>query len=49
MGFVAALPFWAMNMAGFLIDTLRGATMSTLFNPGMGVESSLLVCCLPKY
>lgn len=36
MGFVAALPFWAMNMAGFLIDTLRGATMSTLFNPRYG-------------
>jgi type III secretion protein T len=41
IGFVAALPFWAIDMAGFLIDTLRGATMSTLFNPSMGAESSI--------
>ncbi|MDN0124347.1 EscT/YscT/HrcT family type III secretion system export apparatus protein [Yersinia aleksiciae] len=41
IGFVAALPFWAIDMAGFLIDTLRGATMSTLFNPSMGMESSI--------
>ena len=41
IGFVAALPFWAIDMAGFLIDTLRGATMSTLFNPSMSMESSI--------
>ncbi|CNH40443.1 type III secretory pathway%2C component EscT [Yersinia massiliensis] len=41
LGFIAALPFWAIDMAGFLIDTLRGATMSTLFNPSMGMESSI--------
>lgn len=41
IGFVAAIPFWAIDMAGFMIDTLRGATMSTLFNPSMGMESSI--------
>lgn len=41
LGFIAALPFWAIDMAGCLIDTLRGSTMSSLFNPRMGAESSL--------
>ena len=27
IGFCAALPFWALDMAGFLIDTLRGSSM----------------------
>lgn len=33
MGFVAALPFWAMNMAGFLIDTLRGQRCPRCLTP----------------
>ncbi|WP_339056902.1 type III secretion system export apparatus subunit SctT [Candidatus Regiella endosymbiont of Tuberolachnus salignus] len=41
IGFFAALPFWAIDMAGFLIDTLRGATMATLLNPTMGMQSSI--------
>lgn len=41
LGFCGALPFWAVDMAGFIIDTLRGATMSAVFNPAMSVQSSL--------
>ncbi|CNJ53299.1 EscT/YscT/HrcT family type III secretion system export apparatus protein [Yersinia aldovae] len=42
LGFCAAIPFWAVDMAGFLIDTLRGATMGTVFNPAMSVQTSIL-------
>lgn len=42
LGFCAALPFWAMDMAGFLIDTLRGASMASVLNPLLGQQSSLL-------
>jgi len=41
LGFCAAIPFWAVDMAGFLIDTLRGATMGTVFNPSMSVQTSI--------
>ncbi|CAI8743375.1 Secretion system apparatus protein SsaT [Pseudomonas chlororaphis] len=42
LGFCAAIPFWAMDMAGFLIDTLRGASMASVLNPMLGQQSSLL-------
>lgn len=32
---------WAVDMAGFLLDTLRGATMGTIFNSTMEAETSL--------
>lgn len=41
LGFFAAIPFWAVDMAGFLIDTLRGATMGTVFNPALSVQTSI--------
>lgn len=41
LGFCATIPFWAVDMAGFLIDTLRGATMGTVFNPAMSVQTSI--------
>ncbi|WP_253376748.1 EscT/YscT/HrcT family type III secretion system export apparatus protein [unidentified bacterial endosymbiont] len=41
LGFIVAIPFWAVDMAGFMIDTLRGATMSTVFNPTMAAQSSI--------
>ncbi|PAV01597.1 EscT/YscT/HrcT family type III secretion system export apparatus protein [Arsenophonus sp. ENCA] len=41
LGFCAAIPFWAIDMAGFIIDTLRGASMSTILNPLMGLQSSI--------
>ncbi|WP_246029033.1 type III secretion system export apparatus subunit SctT [Parashewanella tropica] len=41
IGFCAAVPFWAIDMAGFLIDTMRGSSLSTVLNPLLGVESSV--------
>ncbi|AIW18871.1 EscT/YscT/HrcT family type III secretion system export apparatus protein [Vibrio coralliilyticus] len=41
VGFCAAIPFWAIDMAGFVIDTMRGASMSTVLNPLMGLQSSV--------
>lgn len=42
IGFVAAIPFWAIGSAGFLIDTMRGSSMGSIFNPTLGESSSLL-------
>ncbi|GLU33116.1 type III secretion system export apparatus subunit SctT [Trinickia caryophylli] len=42
IGFTAAVPFWALDMAGSLIDTMRGATMANVLNPMLGQQSSLL-------
>ncbi|MCF4176126.1 type III secretion system export apparatus subunit SctT [Vibrio sp. McD22-P3] len=41
VGFCAAIPFWAIDMAGFVIDTMRGASMSAVLNPLMGLQSSV--------
>lgn len=41
IGFCAAIPFWALDMAGYLIDTLRGASMASVLNPLLGQQSSL--------
>ncbi len=41
IGFCAAVPFWALDMAGFLIDTMRGASMASVLNPLLGQSSSL--------
>jgi type III secretion protein T len=42
IGFSAAIPFWAVDMAGSFIDTMRGATMANVLNPLLGQQSSLL-------
>ncbi|MCC7005269.1 MAG: type III secretion system export apparatus subunit SctT [Ottowia sp.] len=42
IGFSAAIPFWAIDMAGFVIDTLRGASMANVLNPMLGAQSSVL-------
>jgi type III secretion protein T len=42
IGFSAAIPFWALDMAGAFIDTMRGATMANVLNPLLGQQSSLL-------
>lgn len=42
LGFSAAIPFWALDMAGFVLDTLRGASMAGIFNPLAGGQSSPL-------
>lgn len=41
IGFIAAIPFWAIDMAGFVVDTLRGSSMANVFNPTLNVQSSL--------
>jgi len=40
IGFVAAIPFWAIEASGFLIDNQRGAAMGSLFNPSLGSQTS---------
>lgn len=42
IGFVVALPFWALDSAGFIIDTIRGASMGTVLNPSLGEAASVL-------
>ncbi|KVX89288.1 type III secretion system export apparatus subunit SctT [Burkholderia ubonensis] len=42
IGFCAAVPFWALDMAGSLIDTMRGASMASILNPLLGQQSSLI-------
>ncbi|MGL4601395.1 MAG: type III secretion system export apparatus subunit SctT [Plesiomonas sp.] len=41
IGFFFTIPFWAIDMAGYLIDTLRGASMATLLNPTLNAQSSI--------
>ncbi len=40
MGFIAAIPFWAIEAAGYLIDNQRGDTMASTLNPMLGSQSS---------
>lgn len=42
LGFSAAIPFWAVDTAGFVLDTLRGASMAGVLNPMIGGQSSPL-------
>ncbi|WP_272572695.1 type III secretion system export apparatus subunit SctT [Providencia sp. PROV258] len=41
LGFCAAIPFWAMDAAGTIIDTMRGSSMASIINPLLGQQSSL--------
>ncbi|QDQ24865.1 EscT/YscT/HrcT family type III secretion system export apparatus protein [Chitinimonas arctica] len=41
LGFSASISFWAIDMVGFLIDTMRGASMSSVLNPLLGAQSSI--------
>ncbi|MFB2875236.1 type III secretion system export apparatus subunit SctT [Aeromonas jandaei] len=40
LGFSAAIPLWALDTAGYIIDTMRGASMAAIFNPLLGGQSS---------
>jgi type III secretion protein T len=40
IGFAAAIPFWAMESAGQIIDLQRGTTSGSLFNPQFGSVTS---------
>lgn len=48
IGFMAAIPFWIVEMAGTLIDTMRGTAMASIINPMLGQESSLLGILLTR-
>lgn len=40
IGFIASVPFWAIEATGFLIDNQRGATMASTLNPMLGSQTS---------
>lgn len=40
IGFVATIPFWALESAGFIVDNQRGAAMASLLNPGLDSQTS---------
>ena len=40
IGFCIAIPFWALESAGFFIDNQRGASMASTMNPMSGGETS---------
>mgnify|MGYP005983831933 CR=1 FL=1 len=40
IGFVATIPFWAMEATGFIIDNQRGAALASTFNPSLGSQTS---------
>lgn len=42
VGFLAALPFWAAEAAGRLVDTARGANLAEVLVPQTGTQSSPL-------
>lgn len=42
IGFCAAIPFWALDIAGYVIDTMSGSSMASVYNPLLGKQSSLL-------
>ncbi|WP_434524032.1 type III secretion system export apparatus subunit SctT [Photorhabdus asymbiotica] len=40
IGFIASIPFWAMEATGFIVDNQRGATMASVLNPSLGSQTS---------
>ena len=40
IGFVATIPFWAIEATGFIIDNLRGASIASTLNPTLGSQTS---------
>lgn len=48
MGLIAAIPFWAINVAGELIDTVRGSGLSEIINPTTGGQVSLFSLLLTQ-
>jgi type III secretion protein T len=41
IGFIAAIPFWALDSASYVIDTMRGSSMATVLNPSLGESSTI--------
>lgn len=48
VGFVATLPFWAVDMTGYVIDTMRGASMASVLIPLMSAQSSIFGIALTQ-
>ncbi|MEA1063803.1 type III secretion system export apparatus subunit SctT [Erwinia sp. HR93] len=42
IGLVMAIPFWALDSAGFIVDTIRGSSMGSVLNPSLGEAASVL-------
>jgi len=40
IGFVATIPFWAIEATGFIIDNQRGASIASTLNPTLGSQTS---------
>ncbi|WP_067520328.1 type III secretion system export apparatus subunit SctT [Endozoicomonas ascidiicola] len=40
IGFCLAIPYWALESAGFFIDNQRGASSASILNPFSGAETS---------
>jgi len=40
IGFIAAIPFWAIEASGFFIDNQRGATLASTINPALGSQTT---------
>ncbi|MBY4897884.1 type III secretion system export apparatus subunit SctT [Cupriavidus sp. AU9028] len=41
MGFCASVPFWAIDVASTIIDTVRGSSMASVLNPLLEEQSSV--------
>ncbi len=48
IGLIAAIPFWAITVAGELIDTVRGSGLSEIINPTTGGQVSLFSILLTQ-
>lgn len=48
IGYLVAIPFWALGTIGFFIDTQRGATMASAFVPSFGDQTSTLGAMLSQ-
>jgi type III secretion protein T len=46
LGFFVAIPFWAVEAVGTVIDYQRGASMGAILNPTMGADSTPLAILL---
>ncbi|EHF4936926.1 type III secretion system export apparatus subunit SctT [Enterobacter hormaechei] len=42
LGFAVSMAFWALDSAGFIIDTIRGSSMGTVLNPSLGEPTSVM-------
>lgn len=48
IGYLVAIPFWALGTIGFFIDTQRGVTMASAFVPLLGDQTSPLGAMLSQ-